>query len=264
MPRAASNADVTSLPAGQGSGPRPTPGGSTGNDMAVSGNAKSSAGKLNWLRAGVLGANDGIVSVAGIVVGVAGAGTSKGPIFTAGLAGLVAGAVSMALGEYISVSSQRDSEKAQLLQEERELNSSPEQELDELTAIYAAKGLSAQTARTVAVELTQHDALAAHADSELRIDPEDLANPLQAASASALSFTLGAIVPLLAILIPGPSLRVPITFIVVLFALAVAGIISARIGGSSAAVAARRVVIGGALGLAFTYGIGHLFGTAIG
>src|SRR5664280_2791271 len=125
------------------------------------------AGRLNWLRAGVLGANDGIVSVAGLVIGVAGATTARGPIFTAGLAGLVAGAVSMALGEYVSVSSQRDSETAQLAQEGRELA--------ELTAIYAAKGLSAGTARQVAVELTAHDALAAHSDAELHLDPEDLA-----------------------------------------------------------------------------------------
>ena len=221
-------------------------------------------GRLNWLRAGVLGANDGIVSVAGIVVGVAGATAARGPIFTAGLAGLVAGAVSMSLGEYVSVSSQRDSETAELAKEKRELVEAPTAELTELTAIYEAKGLSAATARTVAVELTAHDALAAHLDAELHLDPADLANPIQAAAASALSFVLGALLPLLAILLPPPILRVPITFVTVLLALGIAGAISARIGTSNVLRAVARVVIGGALGLAFTYCIGHLFGTAIG
>src|SRR5690349_1409230 len=160
------------------------------------------AGRLNWLRAGVLGANDGIVSVAGIVVGVAGATSQRGPIFTAGLAGLVAGAVSMALGEYVSVSSQRDTEHALVAKERRELHESPEEELQELIALYRAKGLSQATARRVAEELTAHDALGAHLDAELGIDPGDLANPRQAAAASALSFTVGALLPLLAVLLP--------------------------------------------------------------
>jgi VIT1/CCC1 family predicted Fe2+/Mn2+ transporter len=222
------------------------------------------AGRLNWLRAGVLGANDGIVSVAGIVVGVAGATAARGPIFTAGLAGLVAGAVSMALGEYVSVSSQRDSEKAQLAQERGELAETPELELAELTAIYHAKGLSAATAQTVAKELTEHDALAAHLDAELNLDPDDMANPVQAAAASALSFTLGALLPLLAILLPPQRWRVPVTVVAVLVALGLAGALSARIGGGNARRAVLRVVIGGAAGLALTYAIGHLFGTAIG
>jgi vacuolar iron transporter family protein len=222
------------------------------------------AGRLNWLRAGVLGANDGIVSVAGLVVGVAGATTARGPIFTAGLAGLVAGAVSMALGEYVSVSSQRDSETAQLAQERRELATMPEPELAELTAIYESKGLSAATARQVAAELTAHDALAAHLDAELHLDPADLANPVAAAAASALSFILGALLPLLAILLPPAGYRVPVTVIVVLAALAIAGGASARIGGGQSRRAVVRVVLGGAVGLGLTYGIGHLFGTAIG
>jgi VIT1/CCC1 family predicted Fe2+/Mn2+ transporter len=222
------------------------------------------AGRLNWLRAGVLGANDGIVSVAGIVIGVAGATSARGPIFTAGLAGLVAGAVSMALGEYVSVSSQRDSERAQIKQEKGELAASPEAELTELTALYEAKGLSAATARTVATELTSHGALAAHLDAELRIDPADIPSPVQAAAASALSFTSGALLPLLAILLPPAALRVPVTFAVVLVALGLAGALGARLGGSNIRRAVLRLVIGGALGLAFTYGIGHLFGTAIG
>src|SRR5450759_2122812 len=181
------------------------------------------AGRLNWLRAGVLGANDGIVSVAGLVIGVAAATSARGPIFTAGLAGLVAGAVSMALGEYVSVSSQRDSELAKLTQEKRELADTPEAELAELTALYEARGLSASTARTVATELTAQNALSAHLDAELHIDPDDLARPVQAAAASALSFTSGALLPLLAILLPPAALRVPVTFVAVLIALGLAG-----------------------------------------
>jgi VIT1/CCC1 family predicted Fe2+/Mn2+ transporter len=226
--------------------------------------ADGTSGRLNWLRAGVLGANDGIVSVAGLVVGVAGATSARGPIFTAGLAGLVAGAVSMALGEYVSVSSQRDSEMAQLAKERRELQETPELELAELVGIYRAKGLSETTARAVATELTAHDALRAHAEAELHIQPDALANPVHAAGASALAFVLGALLPLLAILLPPAPWRVAITFMAVLVALAIAGVVSSRIGSSSPRLAVTRVVVGGAAGLALTYGIGTLFGTAIG
>lgn len=222
------------------------------------------AGRLNWLRAGVLGADDGIVSVAGIVIGVAGATTARGTIFTAGLAGLVAGAASMSLGEYVSVSSQRDAERAQVAQERRELATMPDEELAELTAIYEAKGLSPQTARQVAAELSANDALAAHLDAELVIDPDDLVNPWQASAASALSFVIGAIVPLLAILLPPERWRIPVTFIVVLAALAAAGSLSARLGDADPRRAVLRVVVGGAVGLGITYAIGSLFGTAIG
>jgi VIT1/CCC1 family predicted Fe2+/Mn2+ transporter len=221
-------------------------------------------GRLGWLRAAVLGADDGIVSVAGIVIGVAGATASRAPIFTAGLAGLVAGAVSMALGEYVSVSSQRDSERAQVTQERKELGSDPDAELAELAAIYEAKGLSADTAGLVAAELTANDALAAHVDVELRIDPDNLANPVEAAAASALSFTIGALLPLLAILLPPRAWRLPVTFGAVLIALGAAGAVSASIGGSPRRVAVLRVVVGGAVGLLITYGVGRLFGTAIG
>ncbi|WP_028932692.1 VIT1/CCC1 transporter family protein [Pseudonocardia spinosispora] len=220
--------------------------------------------RLNWLRAGVLGANDGIVSVAGLVVGVAGATTARGPIFTAGLAGLVAGAVSMALGEYVSVSSQRDTELAAMAKERRELREDPEDELAELASLYQEKGLSAETARAVAVELTAHDALAAHIEVELGFDPDELTSPWQAAGASAVSFFLGALLPLVAILLPPASWRVPVTFVAVLAALAITGTISARLGNSLLRPALLRVIIGGALGLAVTYGIGRLFGTAIG
>lgn len=221
------------------------------------------APRMNRLRAGVLGANDGIVSTAGLVVGVAGATSERGPIFTAGLAGLVAGAISMGLGEYISVSSQRDSERSQLATERRELAEDPQQELDELADIYTSKGLTPETARLVAIELTEHDALAAHADAELKIDPDQLTNPLHAAVASAAAFTLGALLPLVAILMPPESARVPVTVVAVLIALAIAGAVSARIGGSSVRLAVARIVLGGGAGLALTYTIGRLFGTAI-
>jgi vacuolar iron transporter family protein len=222
------------------------------------------AGRLNWLRAGVLGANDGIVSVAGIVVGVAGATSHRGPILTAGLAGLVAGAASMSLGEYVSVSSQRDSERALLDKERRELNEEPDEELEELTAIYEAKGLTRETAELVAAELTANDAFAAHAEVELGIDPDDVVNPWHAASASAAAFVVGALLPLIAILVPGPGLRVPITVVAVLVALALAGTLSARLGGSSVRLAVARVVVGGAIALALTYAIGRAFGHVTG
>ncbi|WP_375498468.1 VIT family protein [uncultured Jatrophihabitans sp.] len=221
-------------------------------------------GRLNWLRAGVLGANDGIVSTAGIVVGVAGASSATGAIFTAGLAGLVAGAVSMSLGEYVSVSSQRDSERALLAKEKSELSTDPDEELAELAALYQAKGLSETTAYQVAVELTEHDALAAHLDVELGIDPDNLANPVQAAAASGVAFTIGAVLPLLAILLPPPAWRVRVCVVAVLAALALAGTISARLGSAPVGRAVLRVLVGGALGLAFTYAVGSLFGTAVG
>lgn len=222
------------------------------------------AGRLNWLRAGVLGANDGIVSTAGIVVGVAGATSSRAAILTAGIAGLIAGAASMALGEYVSVSSQRDSEHALLDLERQELRDDPEGELAELAAIYQAKGLTPQTAQAVAVELTAHDPLTAHAEAELKIDPTDIVNPWHAALASALAFTAGAILPLIAILLPPASWRVPVTMLAVLTALALTGTVSARLGNSSVRRAVARVVIGGAIGLAFTYIVGYLLGQTVG
>jgi VIT1/CCC1 family predicted Fe2+/Mn2+ transporter len=225
---------------------------------------ESPAGRLNRLRAGVLGANDGIVSTAGLVVGVAGATTATGPILTAGVAGLVAGAVSMALGEYVSVSSQRDSEKALLDKERRELAEFPEQEFEELAALYEAKGLSPGTARQVAVELTARDAFAAHADAELHLVPDELANPWQAALASALAFTAGAALPLAAILLPPPDVRVVVTFAAVLAALAGTGCLSARLGGARPARAVLRLVFGGATAMAVTFAVGALLGTTIG
>ena len=224
----------------------------------------SLAERLNWLRAGVLGADDGIVSVAGIVVGVAAAaGAARGPIFTAGIAGLAAGALSMAAGEYVSVSTQRDSERAALNTEKTELAEQPSLELDELAKIYQDKGVSPETAIQVARELTQRDALAAHAEAELGINPRALTNPWQAALSSAISFTLGATLPMLAILLPPAPLRIPVTVAAVLVALAITGWVSARLGGANALRAALRVTVGGALAMAITFAIGHLVGTAV-
>ena len=220
------------------------------------------AQRLNWLRAGVLGANDGIVSVAAIVVGVAGATTQTGPIVTAGMAGLVGGAISMALGEYVSVSSQRDSERALIEKERRELVEMPQQEFDELVGLYRQKGLSEGTADRVATELTAHDALAAHLEVELHLDESDVVSPWAAAGASALAFTVGAILPMVAILAPPAGARVAVTFVAVLLALAITGYLSAWIGGSSRWRAMARVVIGGALALAATYLVGSWLGAS--
>ncbi len=220
------------------------------------------AQRLNWLRAGVLGANDGIVSVAAVVVGVAGATGSVAAIITAGLAALVGGAVSMALGEYVSVSSQRDSEHALIEKERRELAEMPDEELAELAGLYEARGLTPETARQVAIELTEHDALGAHLAAELGIDPDDVVSPWHAAFASAVAFTVGGVLPLLTILLPG-AVRIPVTFVVVLIALAVTGYVAAWIGGSSRVRAMVRVLIGGALALAATFAIGALLGTTI-
>lgn len=235
----------------------------TNSTHAAEPHAGSVSSRLNWLRAGVLGANDGIVSTAGIVVGVAAATAARGPILTAGIAGLAAGAVSMALGEYVSVSTQRDTERALLRRERRELRDDPAAELDELAALYEAKGLSTATAHTVAEELTDHDAFAAHAEVELGIDPDDLTNPWQAALSSALSFTVGALLPLAAILLPPTTWRIPVTVVAVLVALMITGAVSAGLGGAPKGRAILRNVIGGGLALAITYLIGLLVGTAI-
>jgi vacuolar iron transporter family protein len=216
--------------------------------------------RLNWLRAGVLGANDGIVSTAGLVVGVAAATPDRTAVLTAGLAGLTAGAVSMALGEYVSVSSQRDSEHALLEKERGELDAMPEVELDELTSIYVAKGATPETARRLAEELTAHNPFAAHADAELNIDPEGLTNPWHAALSSALAFTLGSALPLVAIALIPAAARIPATVFVVLLALALTGLVSAAIGGARPDRAMARLVLGGAAAMAVTYAVGQLVG----
>ncbi|PPF19059.1 VIT1/CCC1 transporter family protein [Rathayibacter sp. AY1A7] len=220
------------------------------------------SGRLNWLRAGVLGANDGIVSVAALVVGVAGATTATAPILTAGVAGVVGGAISMALGEYVSVSSQSDSQRALIEKERVELAEDPAGELEELASLYQARGLTPETAHRVARELSENDALTAHLEVELGLSEEAVASPLAAAGASALSFLLGAALPLLAILLPSPEQRVPVTFAVVLIALVATGFISARVGGSRALRPMIRIVVGGALALAATFLIGSLLGTS--
>lgn len=219
-------------------------------------------GKLNWLRAAVLGANDGIVSVSSIVVGVAAATTSAAAITTAGVAGIVAGALSMAVGEYVSVSTQRDTEKALLEKERWELENEPEHELEELTQIYEKKGLSRQTAEVVAKELTTHDAFMAHVEAELGIDPDDLTNPWHAAYASAAAFFVGAIVPLLVAIMVPASYTIVATFAAVVVALSITGALSAHAGGANKTRATLRVVAGGVVAMAVTYLIGSLFGVA--
>ncbi|MCG8924905.1 VIT family protein [Lentzea sp. CC55] len=220
--------------------------------------------RMNWLRAGVLGANDGIVSTASLVVGVAGATTDRTQILVAGLAGLFAGAMSMASGEYVSVSSQRDAERALLAQERQELRDMPEEELQELKEIYEEKGLDEPTAREVAKQLTEHDALGAHAEAELHIDPDELTNPWGAAIASFIAFTIGALLPLAAITFTPTSLRVPVTVVAAVLALALTGFVSARLSGAGKRRAVVRNIAGGLIAMGVTYAIGSLVGQSIG
>ena len=225
--------------------------------------SRASNATLNWLRAAVLGANDGIVSVSSIILGVAGATSARHTIFIAGLAGLVAGAFSMAVGEYVSVSSQSDAEKAFIAREKRRLAEDPTHELDGLAKVFMAKGASEKTALLIAKELSAKDALVAHLDAELNIDESDMNNPLQAAIASFASFTIGALVPFIAMLTSGKSTRVAVTFVAVLVALCITGYLSAMVGTASRKRAIVRVVIGGVIAMAATYLIGHLFGTVV-
>lgn len=223
----------------------------------------SVSARLNWLRAGVLGANDGIISTAGLVIGVAAASTSTEALATAGVAGLVAGAVSMALGEYVSVSTQRDTEQALVHQEQRELATQPDAEFEELQGLLAGRGLSPETSRTVAEELTSQDPLAAHLQLELGIDRDALANPWVAALSSAVSFTAGALIPLVAILVPPASARIAVAFVAVLVALTLTGVVSAHLGGSPKRRAVVRLVAGGGLAMVITYAIGELLDVAV-
>ncbi|WP_158851834.1 VIT1/CCC1 transporter family protein [Saccharothrix deserti] len=222
------------------------------------------SGRLNWLRAGVLGANDGIVSTAGLVVGVAGATADRTTILAAGIAGLVAGSLSMAGGEYVSVSTQRDTERAALRLEERELREMPEAEERELAEIYREKGLSEELAAQVARELTEQDALRAHAEAELQIDPDNLTSPWQAAWASLVSFAVGALIPVIAIVLPPTAWRVWACAAAVLVGLVLTGVISARLGSSRAGRAVRRNVVVGSLTMVVTYYVGLLFGVTVG
>ncbi len=220
-------------------------------------------GRLNWLRAGVLGANDGIVSTAGVIVGVAGATTERGAILTAGIAALVAGALSMGVGEYVSVSTQRDTEQALLDRERRELAETPELELAELAGFYEERGLAPELAREVAVQLTAKDALAAHAEVELQIDPDSLTSPWHAAYASMGSFFVGALLPLVAAVVSSPSWRVPLIVVFVVVALALTGGLSARLGGTQPGRQIARNVTGGLLAMVVTYAIGAVVGTQL-
>ncbi len=215
------------------------------------------AGRLNWLRAGVLGANDGIVSTAAIVLGVEGATDTRGPVILAGLIGLMAGAMSMAVGEYVSVSTQRDTERAVLEKERRELAETPDEELDELTAIYAGKGIDVDLARQVAIQLTERDALGAHAEAELGIDPDALTNPWHAALASFVAFVAGAAVPLLGVVI---TTQAWVTVVAVVLALMVTGSLSARLGSAPVGRAVLRNIAGGLIAMAVTYLLGGLVG----
>lgn len=219
--------------------------------------------RIGWLRAAVLGANDGIVSTASLVVGVAAASTGRTEVLVAGIAGLVAGAMSMAAGEYVSVSSQSDTEQADLARERTELASTPDRELDELTGIYVSRGLDAALARQVAEQLTAKDALTAHARDELGISEITTARPVQAALASAATFAVGAALPLLvALLAPAAGLIYTVS-ITSLFFLALLGALAARAGGAPIGKAALRVTFWGALAMALTAAIGAIFGTAI-
>jgi VIT1/CCC1 family predicted Fe2+/Mn2+ transporter len=220
--------------------------------------------RVGWLRAAVLGANDGIVSTASLILGVAAAGTSSRGILTAGVAGLIAGAMSMAAGEYVSVSSQADSERADLDREREELATRPKHEHRELAAIYVERGLDPGLAATVASQLMAHDALAAHARDELGISKISIARPVQAALASALTFSVGAALPLLLVwLIPASRLMWAVSA-GSLFFLAGLGALAGQVGGASMVVAAARVTVWGALAMALTAGVGALFGVAAG
>jgi len=219
--------------------------------------------RIGWLRAAVLGANDGIVSTAALVVGVAAAESTRSSVLLAGLAGLVAGAMSMAAGEYVSVSSQADTEKADIARERRELAALPESELDELQGIYVQRGLDAGLARRVAEQLTAHDALAAHARDELGITETQTARPIQAAVASALTFSVGAALPLIVAVLAPPTHIIALVSAASLVCLAALGTVAAHAGGASRLRGAVRVTFWSALALALTAAVGRLFGAQV-
>jgi VIT1/CCC1 family predicted Fe2+/Mn2+ transporter len=218
--------------------------------------------RIGWLRAAVLGANDGIVSTASLMVGVAAANVARGELLVAGVAGLVAGAMSMAAGEYVSVSSQKDTEQADLTRERAELKAQPENEHKELAAIYVKRGLTPALATKVAEQLMAHDALGAHARDELGMNVVTKANPVQAALTSALTFSAGAALPLLAAIAAPVSLLVPMVIGTSLVVLTGLGALAARAGGAPVFRASSRVVFWGALAMALTFGVGKLFGVA--
>ena len=219
--------------------------------------------RIGLLRAMVLGANDGIISTACLILGVAAADGTRNAIITAGVAGLVAGAASMAIGEFVSVSSQRDAEQADIAKETWELEHTPEHELDELTAIYKGKGLTQELARAVAVQLTKEDALKVHMAEELGITHLTLARPVQASVSSAGSFSVGAAIPLIAVALASSSQRIATTVVVAVLALVALGISSAKAGGAHPLRPTFRVVFGGSVAMAFTMAIGRLVGSVV-
>ncbi len=220
--------------------------------------------RIGWLRAAVLGANDGLVSTASLVVGVAAAGSGKPEVLIAGMAGLVAGAMSMAAGEYVSVSSQTDAEQADLARETRELRETPEAELDELTRIYVDRGLDEDLARKVAIQLTQRDALGAHARDELGISETVTARPIQAALVSALTFAVGAVLPLLVVLLVPEAQIAALVAASAIVGLAALGGLGASAGGAGVLRGAARVTLWGALAMAATAAVGAIFGVTVG
>lgn len=223
-------------------------------------NQAASNSSLNKLRAAVLGANDGIVSISAVLMGVAGATSDSQVIFTAGMAALVAGALSMAVGEYVSVSSQSDAEKAYIEKEKVLLAEHPEDQLEDLVQVYVDRGVSPETARLVANELTEKDALKAHLDAEFNLDEDDIVSPGQAAIASLLSFTVGGAIPFAAVLLAPADVRIWATGVAVVIALFITGYFSAHVGGASKPRAIGRVIIGGILAMVITYYVGVLFG----
>ena len=223
----------------------------------------ATANKLNWLRAGVLGANDGIVSTSSIIFGVAGASASHATVVLAGIAAIAAGAMSMAAGEYISVSSQRDLEEAQLALERTEIARDPEGELAELTHLLEERGIDRRLARKVAMQLTERDALSAHARLEFGIDPSAVSNPWSAAVASMIAFTAGGLIPLLSMVLASRSIEIWVSGVAVLVALTLTGWISAHLGGAPKLPSIVRNVAGGLLAMAVTFGIGKIAGTQV-
>lgn len=219
--------------------------------------------KLNWLRAGVLGANDGIVSVAGLLTGVAATGAGTTELLTAGTAAVISGAVSMALGEYVSVSAQRDTEKALVEKERWELANMPEAEHEEMVRILMNKGIERPTAEAAANQMRQHDELGAHLELELGIAEDEYTNPWVAAAASAVAFVMGAIIPLLAVIIAPDAARVTAVLVAALFTLSITGTVSARFSEGSHIRSVARLVIGGALAFVVTYLLGMLLGTSV-
>ena len=220
--------------------------------------------RIGWLRAAVLGANDGIVSTASLIIGVAATEGGRSAIFIAGLAGLVAGAMSMAAGEYVSVHSQADTEKADIEKETKELAADPEGELMELAGIYIRRGLDPKLAREVALKMTKHDALAAHVRDELGIIEETKARPVQAAFSSAISFAVGAVLPLLLAMLVPVGYIIPVVGAGSLVSLAILGAVAARAGGANIYVGAMRVFFWGAMAMIATAVVGKLFGTTVG